>query len=335
MIWFSRRMLIDVFALKEIALRDNTLKSAAHLVLAFCIAACAGVATVSRAQDAARPAITGISHICVYSADAAASEHFYAVLLGARKGVDVENPAGTRYYFSPQQFVEVLPLPAEHTISRLAHIGYNTTDAAALRSYMMAHGVAEAGAVRTASDGSKWFAVKDPEGNEVQFVQPAVAGVKAYPGAISGRIIHVGFLVHNRADEDKFYKGVLGFKPYWYGSMRAGTTDWVSQQTPEGHDWLEYMMVGDGSTTPLEHVDARELGVLNHFSLGVANMEQTVTTLTAGDRLSPRHDGPSMGKDGKWQANFYDPDGSRVEFMEFQPVMKPCCSEFTADSPKN
>jgi len=40
-----------------------------------------------------------------------------------------------------------------------------------------------------------------------------------------------------------------------------------------------------------------------------------------------------MGKDGKWQANFYDPDGTRVELMEFQPVMAPCCSAFTAESP--
>jgi hypothetical protein len=40
-----------------------------------------------------------------------------------------------------------------------------------------------------------------------------------------------------------------------------------------------------------------------------------------------------MGKDGKWQANLYDPDGTRVELMEFQPVAKPCCSDFTASSP--
>jgi hypothetical protein len=116
--------------------------------------------------------------------------------------------------------------------------------------------------------------------------------------------------------------------------MRAEATDWISQQVPDGHDWLEYMMVGDGSTTPLDHVDARELGVLNHFSLGVKNMEAAVTTLIAGDRLSPRHDGPQMGLDGKWQANLYDPDGTRVELMEFQPVTKPCCSSFTAESPK-
>ena len=115
--------------------------------------------------------------------------------------------------------------------------------------------------------------------------------------------------------------------------MQPDHVDWISEQVPDGHDRLEYMMVGDGSTTTPGHVDQRQLGVLNHFSLGVSNMEQAVTTLIAQDRLSPRHDGPQMGKDGKWQANLYDPDGTRVELMEFQPVTKPCCSPITAESP--
>jgi hypothetical protein len=96
---------------------------------------------------------------------------------------------------------------------------------------------------------------------------------------------------------------------------------------------MEYMLVGNGSDTPLDHVDQRTVGVMNHFSIGVPNMEAAVTTLIREDRLSQRHDGPQMGKDGKWQANFYDPDGTRVELMEFQAVAKPCCSPFTAKDP--
>lgn len=47
----------------------------------------------------------------------------------------------------------------------------------------------------------------------------------------------------------------------------------------------------------------------------------------------PRASGPKIGRDGKWQYNLFDPDGTRAEIMEFQPVVKPCCSEFTAASP--
>jgi catechol 2,3-dioxygenase-like lactoylglutathione lyase family enzyme len=309
------------------------MKTLADVGLALLIALPSASTTFGQALD--RPQITGISHIAVYSADSAASEHFYAVQLGAKKGADPEDATGARYYFSSEQFIEVLPLPPNHTLSRLAHIGYNTTNAEGLRKYLLNHGVGSVSEIKNGSDGSHWFSIKDPEGNEVQLVQLAGANAGITPDPVSGRIIHVGFLVHSREAEDTFYQKVLGFRPYWYGWARLGALDWVSQQMPNGHDWLEYMLVGEGSDVPLDHLDARELGVLNHFSLGVSNMEKTVTALIAEDRLSPRHDGPSMGRDGKWQANLYDPDGTRVEFMEFQPVMKPCCSGFTADSPAN
>jgi catechol 2,3-dioxygenase-like lactoylglutathione lyase family enzyme len=276
----------------------------------------------------------GISHMCVLSHDLAASDNFYGHILGATKGADPQDPAGTRYYFSPTQFVEVLPLPAEHTISRMSCVAFNTTDAGALRLYLRTHGVETASEVRTGSDGSRWFNTKDPEGNEVQFIQTGHVPVLAQSTQpISDRIIHVGYLVHSREAEDHFYREVLGFRPYWFGAMQPGHVDWISQQAPNGPDWLEYMMVGDGSDTPASRVDQGQLGGLNHFSLGVRNMEEAVTTLIQQDRLSPKHNGPQMGKDGKWQANLYDPDGTRIELMEFQPVTKPCCSPFTAESP--
>jgi catechol 2,3-dioxygenase-like lactoylglutathione lyase family enzyme len=270
--------------------------------------------------------------MCVYAHDLAASDTFYTHDLGATKGPDPQNAAGARYYFSPTQFIEVLPLPADQGISRMACVAYATTNAAALRSYLAAHNVAHLSELRTSTDGSHWFDTQDPEGNTVQFLQAGRPhSITTHP--ISDHIIHMGYLVHSADAENHFYRDLLGFRPYWFGAMKPGSVDWISQQVPDGHDWIEYMLVGPGSDTPLDHVDARSLGVLDHFSLGVSNMEQAVTTLIQQDRLPPRHDGPQMGKDGKWQANLYDPDGTRVELMEFQPVTKPCCSPFTASSP--
>jgi catechol 2,3-dioxygenase-like lactoylglutathione lyase family enzyme len=280
----------------------------------------------------ARPPITGLSHLAVYTSDPAASAHFYTVDLGARRGADPEDAAGVRYYFGPTQFVEVLPLPAGHGPDRLAHVAYATSDVAAMRAYLLSRGVSPVSEVQTAGS-SRWITTRDPEGNTVQFVQ-SLTPASSVPGAISDHMIHAGYMVHDRAAEDRFYRDILGFRPYWYGAMEPGKVDWVSQQVPDGQDWLEYMLVGPGSTTPLDHVDHNELGVLNHLSLGVPNMEAAVTRLIADDRLSPRHDGPQMGRDGKWQANLYDPDGTRIELMEFQPVTKPCCSPFTAASPE-
>lgn len=281
-----------------------------------------------------RPPITGISHLAVYTANAAASEDYYVRILGARKAPDPEDAHGVRYYFSPQQFVEVLPLGPNPGLSRLAHVAWNTKDVPGLRAYLIARKYPGLSAVQRAPDGALWFSTKDPEGNSVQFVQPATADATPEPGAISGRIIHVGYMVRSRVAEDLFYRDLLGFRPYWHGGMKAGATDWIAQQVPDGRDWLEYMMVGPGSTAPLGQVNAIGLGVSNHFSLGVVNMEAAITTLIRENRLSPRHDGPAMGLDGKWQGNLFDPDGTRAELMEYQPVAKPCCSEFTAESPQ-
>ncbi|MBT9329418.1 VOC family protein [Acidipila sp. 4G-K13] len=293
-------------------------------------------AAYSHAQAATpRPLITGISHLSVYTADAAKSEDFYVHILGAVKRSDPENSAGSRYYFSPVQFVEVLPLPEGWTsVSRLDHVAFRTKSAEQLRKYLGAHDVAVPEKVESGSDGSRWFSVKDPEGNKVEFVQPPAKPEAVPVNPLSTHIIHVGYMVHNPAKEDAFFRTLLGFRPYWHGGMNDTVTQWISQQVPDGPDWLEYMVVGppDSTGIPADMTQNR-LGVMDHFSLGVFNMEKTVNLLYAGDRLTPRHSPPQIGRDGKWQLNMYDPDGTRAEIMEFQPSVKPCCSEFTAASP--
>ena len=294
------------------------------------------------AQTPARPPITGVSHIAVYAANPADAEHFYVHDIGLEKRPDPENPAGARYYVNALQFVEVLPLPPGAGKNRLDHLAYDTADAEALRVYLAAHGVAVPPAVNNASDGSRWFDVKDPEGNTVQFVQLPASPKKVVTDPafhpIGRHIIHVGMLVRSRAAEDPFYRGLLGFRPYWYGGMKPGAVDWVSQQVPDGHDWLEYMLTGGTSNGTkagggIQDVSQKQLGVLNHVSIGVVNMEKAVTALDAGGRIETEHSPMQLGRDGKWQFNLFDPDGTRVELMEYTPVEKPCCSPFTAPNP--
>ena len=184
-----------------------------------------------------RPKITGISHLAVYTSDAAAADRFYRELVGAAKLTDPENPRGVRYAFSNVQFVEVLPLPAGSGINRRDHIAFNTDDAEGLRKYLVSKAWKTPPAVNKGNDGSRWFSVSDPEDNEVQFVQPPshTKTINA-PNVISHRIIHVGILVHRSVVEDTFYRDLLGFRPYWIGGMKEGRVDWVSLQTPDSHD---------------------------------------------------------------------------------------------------
>ena len=236
-----------------------------------------------------RPKLASVSHLSVYSSDAAKTERFYVHDLGALKGTDPQNPAGTRYYFNPIQFVEVLSLPASgDPKSRFDHAGFDTADAEAMRKYLGAHGVAVPATVSRASNGSQYFEVKDPEGNRIEFVQPGAGQPSVPDNPLSKHIIHVGFIVHDRAAEDAFYIGLLGFRPYWHGGPKDDGADWISMQLPDGSDWIEYMMVKGPEKTGIPAAMTQDTaGVLNHFALGVQNMERRPSICCMrGDRLN-------------------------------------------------
>lgn len=101
---------------------------------------------------------------------------------------------------------------------------------------------------------------------------------------------------------DRLYNDVRGFHVYWHGGRKDEETDWVDMQVPNGADWSEYMLI---------HAAEKQLR-----ANGWNGTEQ-----------------PKIGRDGKWQLNLYDPDDTRVELMEFTPVQKPCCSEYTGPHP--
>jgi catechol 2,3-dioxygenase-like lactoylglutathione lyase family enzyme len=304
----------------------NSRVVAAAFLAAFTVAAAAQMPDT----PITRPKITGISHLAVYTSDAAAADHFYREVVGASKLPDPENPNGVRYAFNATQFIEVLPLPAGIGINRLDHVAYNTENAEGLRKYLASKSYKTPSKVEKGADGSRWFTVLDPEGNKVQFVEPPRLPKEVVAPSLIGRhIIHAGILVHSRAVEDTFYRDLLGFRPYWFGGMKEEKIDWVSQQTPDSHDWLEYMINNDPA------ISAHDLGVLDHFSIGVASVDAAYKTLNDSKRLvGTTNDGhPQMGRDGKGQFNIYDPDGVRVELMNFHASEKPCCSSFTADDP--
>ncbi len=278
------------------------------------------VSTIAHSQE--RPGITGIAFVRMYTADTAASANFYGNTLGYRHA---DSDGVTRYSVNDLQWLEVEALPSPAPASRLAAIAFTTHDAAALEQYLKAHNVS---IEQPLTHGL--FAVHDPEGNLVYFVQEGtkVPGLPlTSPNAPSHRIIHTGFLVRDAAAEDRFYKDLLGFRPNWHGGMHEGETDWISIQVPDGTDWLEYMLEGGANPS------AKQLGVLNHFSLGTAHMADVIDALARNKCEGPNCTKSQMGKDGKVQLNLFDPDLTRVEYMEFKPTNTPCCSPILGKLP--
>jgi catechol 2,3-dioxygenase-like lactoylglutathione lyase family enzyme len=225
------------------------------------------------------------------------------------------------------QWVGYSPAPDPKATDRMDHVALATDNIAGFRRYLVAMGV-KVPQIQGRSDHSLFFVVEDPEGHRIEFVENSKAdAAPPAASAVSRHMIHAGFLVYRREAEDHFYREVLGFRPYWHGGMKDGETDWVALQVPDGTDWLEYML------NQPEHPDLRLTGVMNHISLGVSDMKKAQALLESHGWKSHGDEKAQLGKDGKWQLNVYDPDLIRVELMEFKPVEKPCCSDFTAPHP--
>ncbi len=293
-----------------------------------CVLLFSGVAFAQNAK-ATRPAITGISHVRFFADDLAKSQQFYHSLLGWEQVPEGKPKSGVHFYANHLQYIELLSSPSKDLENRLDSVAFSTSDAELLRKYLAAHGVKVPPAVKVEPNGDRSFEVRDPEGNRIEFTQAgsrAPKGDDAVSNRVSGHFNHAGYVVRDRAAVDRFYKDVLGFHLYWEGGAKPGQTDWVMMQVPDGTDWLEYML-----RLPV-HPSRAQLASANHFSPGVVTMADLQSKLKQRG-WDPQSRQPLLGVDGKWQLDLSDPDGTRVEFMEFLPAKEPCCSAYTGRQP--
>jgi catechol 2,3-dioxygenase-like lactoylglutathione lyase family enzyme len=278
-----------------------------------------------------RPAITGISHLTLFADNIPESEKFYKDLLGWDQIPATGANSGVRFYANHAQYVELVTPPRHNLADRLDSVAFTTTGAEALRKYLAANTISVPKAVTIESNGDRTFEVRDPEGNKVQFTQPGnnpPLQPKNASQRLSTHIMHAGYEVHNRAALDHFYKDILGFHLYWQGGNPDTRIDWVMMQVPNGTDWIEYMLY----LPP--HPTLAQLGSANHLAPGVTSVAELQTKLESRGWKAPAAKNPQvLGVDGKMQLDLSDPDGTRIEFMEFQPVAKPCCSAYTGTQP--
>ena len=281
----------------------------------------------ARQAPVERPPIVGVANIGLKTDNLPAAREFYGHILGFAEPFSLNTPSGglmlTYFKVNDHQYIEIYPDLKSPTEDRLSHIAFETTDARRLRDNLASRGVKVPETLKPGRDGNLSFEVTDPDGHTVEFVQYLPGSLqsrdfgKFLPATrVSDHMIHVGVTVRDRAAADAFYKDILGFKLMWYGGMTDNRIDWVDMRVPEGTDWLEYMLNAHNPSP-------RTLGVMHHFSLGVKSVAAAYKTVTERGYKGEK---PQIGRDGKWQANLYDPDLTRVELMEFKPVEKPCCS---------
>jgi catechol 2,3-dioxygenase-like lactoylglutathione lyase family enzyme len=275
-----------------------------------------------------RPKITGVAGIALKAKDLALARNFYSAVIGLDEAFPVKNPLGgaefTTFKINERQYVYVSPDLKDETGSRLWYVSFETTDARALRTYLASRGVPVPSRVEADGEGNFSFIVKDPEGQDVQFMEFTSASVHARNAGkflstrrLSSEALHVGYRIHDPDKVDTFYKDILGFRLMWKGGNTENQFRWISMVVPDGTQWLEYM-VDTGSPSP------RTLGIWNHLAFGTLDQEAVAAAVKARGYGAAAV--PKIGRDGRWLMDLFDPDLTRVEFMIRKPVQTPCCS---------
>jgi catechol 2,3-dioxygenase-like lactoylglutathione lyase family enzyme len=278
-------------------------------------------------ESPTRPPIKGIADVVVSVSFLEQAPVFYTGFLSLADASKDPSCLGMERCIrvNSRQRIELTQAGTPPSRSLLDLIVFETSNLDQLRAYLTSHGVS-VHEFRTPAPGVRWIRIADPEGHRIGFVQTNSNDFKANAGQVSQRLIHAGFVVRDRAAEDKFYKDILGFHVYWHGGMKDDQTNWVDMQVPDGTDWIEYML----NVSP--DASHKTLGVMNHIAMGVSDIHAAEKQLRANGWTGAEQ--PKIGRDGKWQLNLYDPDDTRVEFMEFTPTQKPCCSEYSGPHPK-
>jgi catechol 2,3-dioxygenase-like lactoylglutathione lyase family enzyme len=294
-------------------------------------------------RETHRPHITNIVHVQLLVKDIGASTAFYRMTTydycvngSGRFDSTTRGSADKKGYTMTDgctwlpnytffvNFFQTIGLSEAHDpypMNSIERITFATDNLPELRRYLVAQGLKPSKAQKP----DRYLTITDPEGHLIAFTQRYNASLPAELPSLP-TLIHAGFVVKDRAAENHFYKDILGFHLYWQGGRKDGETDWVNMQVPDGTDWIEYML-----KVPAD-ADHHTLGAMNHIALGVPDIHAAEAQLRKNGWTGTEQ--PKIGRGGKWMLNLYDPDDTRVEFMEFTPTQKPCCSDYTGPHPK-
>jgi len=272
-------------------------------------------------DEVRRPRVLGLSHMALFVSDLKKARAFYEDFLGYQEPYVLKREDGSdRIVFikiNDNQYIELFAENPKQD-GHLNHIAFFTDSAQGLREYLASHGIKVPDKVTKGRIGNSNFNIVDPDGHQVEIVQyepdswtRREQGKFMPDTRVSTRMAHVGVLVSALEPSLKFYRDVLGFQEFWRGSSSGTELSWVNMRVPEGNDYLELMLY---SKPP----DAEQIGTKNHICLITPDIKKAVAMLEARPARKdyPRPIEVKVGRNGKRQANLFDPDGTRIELME-------------------
>lgn len=115
---------------------------------------------------------------------------------------------------------------------------------------------------------------------------------------------HLALSVRDMEKSIEFYTKVFGF-------TRA-----FSLKDEQGNPWIEYVKVAPGKFIELFYGNNKEnSGSFNHICFTVDDVQEMTRRIeAAGEKIII---GPKVGVDGNWQVWTVDPDGNKIEIMQY------------------
>ncbi len=236
-------------------------------------------------------------------ADLEKARQFYTGILGLEEAFDLKNSNGVVqsifFKVNDDQYLEFSSGAPEKF--QLEHVSILSSDLKKSAALLRKQGII-AGKITRSSDGNRFFAIKDPDQVEIDFVEymPGSQQVKhrgkGNGNEVSDHLQHVGLAPSDNAATLAFYRDKLGFQQF---SVINSVNNHV-------------MLPGD-SGDAIELMTALKDPVLirQHISFAVPDIHRAYDQLRArGLQGAPE---PFPAKVGHWMWNLRDPNGLRIE----------------------
>lgn len=294
--------------------------------------------------------MVGISHIAVRVKDLNAARHFYGDLFGYQEaftirtdhsavvqgGLPQDKVSAVFFKVNNRQYIEVMPETSSDQ-PRYVDTAIETDNAEGMRLYLRSIGFAVPDKVEQTPTHDLVFRIQDPDGNAYQILQYtpqslSVQTVGKFLGdsRASTRILHIGISIRSQQTVDFYLKG-FSLREFWRAdpsmSQLGATTKKApppgplyaslsNLKLPEADDYIEWSLVHG---QPANSKNGPAVGG-GHIALLVDNMAKAVEFVKAKpawkDYSRAAQQEAHTGVNHKWQGNFFDPEGTRSEFME-------------------
>ena len=248
--------------------------------------------------------ITGISHVAFRVGDIEKARAFYTGVVGLPEAFTL----GATHFMkvNDDQYIEVqLGAPAEGNV-RMTHISLVTPSVEKIHALLVERGLQPAPLKPTGTDGNRSFRLIDPDGNIIEFTEYQAGSLHSNARGkfndsrrISNHLQHGGFPVKDLHAAIAWYHDKLGFVRVFPGDPNKPELPLANMRMPGPRgDYIELIS---------------ESGTAQHACFEVPDI-QAAYKLAIARRAAAAP--PQIGRTLRWLFNLYDPDHSRMEFIE-------------------